>query len=282
MRGVRRVRRHRDWEVDGGDSSPHTPDAEATPMISQPNQWNTFFPRNATDRQHLTARIWDGMVTPAITTTIRSIRRLFGRGPIPVSRVPIPDTFDIESSDSETDPFDTLRSNARRTTRGPLKPKHNVASGSDRGASSITFTHPSDETRDSSALGSEFDSDRGLDQGVANGVGGGYGADDHDSAGDCVIMIGQDFSSAGTLVSLRRDRSSVEVDRRSIEVTPPTPILDRRVSTFNTSMTRTRWLTVTLSAFPRGRLPCEKCLHTSFSLPLLRFSPATLLLPFNW
>ncbi|KAI9442473.1 hypothetical protein H4582DRAFT_1284822 [Lactarius indigo] len=233
MRGVRRVRRHREWEVDGEGSFPHAPDAEATPMISQPHHWNSLFPRNATDRQHLSSRIKQGMVTPAITTAVRSIRRLFGRGPIPVSRVAVPETFDIESSDSETDPFDTLRSNASKTKRNPFATlRQNVASGSDRGASSYTLTHPSDGTRDSPTLDPELESDRGLDQSVASGVGGGgNGADDHDSTGECVILIarnGQDYSSGGSLISLRGDRSPVEADQSSIEVVPPTPTLDKR------------------------------------------------------
>ncbi|KAH8995667.1 hypothetical protein EDB92DRAFT_1814550 [Lactarius akahatsu] len=227
MRGVRRVRRHREWEVDGDASFPHTPDAEATPMISQPHHWHSFFPRNATDRQHLSSRIKQGMVTPAITTAVRSIRRLFGRGPIPVSRVAVPEAFDIESSDSETDPFDTLRS---KTRRGPFANlRQNVASGSDRGASSYTLTHPSEGTRDSSTLDADLESDRGLDHGVANGAGGGNGADDHDNAGDHVMVIGQNFSSGGSLISLRRgDGRPVEADQSSIEVVPPTPTLDSR------------------------------------------------------
>ena len=242
MRGVRRVRRHREWEVDGGGSDfPHTPDAEATPMISQPHHWNSFFPRNTTDRQRLSSRIREGMVTPSITTAIRSIRRLFGRGPIPVSRVPVPDTFDIESSDSETDPFDTLRTNASRTKRRPFtNPKQSATSGSDRGASSYTLTHNSDGTRDSPTLDVDLD-DPGFDQGVVNGVGGGYGADDHDINGDCVMLItrnGHDFSSGSTPVSLRG--SITDADRRSIEVVPPTPT---QVSTSNDAMTHTSWLT---------------------------------------
>ncbi|KAH9058868.1 hypothetical protein EDB87DRAFT_1578036 [Lactarius vividus] len=227
MRGVRRVRRQREWEVDGEGSFPHAPDAEATPMISQPHHWNSFFPRNATDRQHLSSRIKQGMAAPAITTAVRSIRRLFGRGPIPVSRVAVPETFDIESSDSETDPFDTLRS---KTRRGPFTNlRQHLASGSDRGASSYTLTQPSEGTRDSSTLDADLDSDRGLDQGVVNGAGGGNSADDHDSASDRVMVIGQNFSSGGSLMSLRRgDRSPVEADQSSIEVVPPTPTLDKR------------------------------------------------------
>lgn len=281
MRSVRRVRRHREWEVDGdaGDLH-HAPDAEATPMISQPHPWNSFFPRNATDRQHSNSRIKEGMVAPALTSAIRSIQRLFGRGPIAVSRVPVPDTFDLESSDSETDPFDTLRSNSSRAKLNPsANSKHNVASGSDRGASSYTLSNRSDGTRESSALDAEFDDDPGFDLGVVNGVGGSNDADDHDSA---VIMIGQDYSSSGGTLSLRGGRSVVEADQSSLEVVPPTPTLDRRVSTFNTALIRTRWLTIiTLSAFSRERLPREKCFHTSFSLPLLRLSPNTPVLPFN-
>jgi hypothetical protein len=279
MRGVRRVRRHREWEVDGGSSdSPHAPDAEATPMISQPHHWNSFFPRNTTDRQRLSSRIREGMATPSITTAIRSIRRLFGRGPVPVSRVPMPDTFDLESSDSETDPFDTLRSNASRAKLRPFA-KQTAASGSDRGESSYTFTHHSGETRESQALDAELDdSDQTLDQGVVNGVGGGNGADDHDNTGDCVMLItrnGEDFSSGSTSISLRS--RPAEADQSSIEVVPPTPTV---VSTSYNAMICTFWLTVTTSAFPRGRLPLEKCVHTSSSLPL-RLSPTTLVLPVN-
>ena len=278
MRGVRRVRRQRDWEVDGGGTEfPHVPDAEATPMISQPHHWNSFFPRNATDRR-LSSRIRESMATPSITTAFRSIRRLFGRGPIPVSRVPMPEAFEIESSDSETDPFDTLRSNASRAKllRPRTKPKQTPTSGSDRAGSSYTLTNNSDGTRDSPLLDVDLDSDRVLDQGIANGVGGGSGTDDHD--GDSVMLItrnGRDFSSGSTPRSLR---SLVEVDQNSLEVVPPTPT---QVSTSSDTMTRMKSLTISLLALPpRGRLPFEKCVNTSSS-HLFRLSPTTLVLPFD-
>jgi hypothetical protein len=260
MRGVRRVRRHREWEVDGGGSdSPHAPDAEATPMISQPHHWNSFFPRNTTDRQRLSSRIREGMATPSITTAIRSIRRLFGRGPVPVSRVPMPDTFDLESSDSETDPFDTLRSNASRAKLRPFA-KQTAASGSDRGESSYTFTHHSGETRESQALDAELDdSDQTLDQGVVNGVGGGNGADDHDNTGDCVMLItrnGEDFSSGSTSISLRS--RPAEADQSSIEVVPPTPTVPFRVGAYH------------------SRSASTPHLHSPSDSPLLHsFSPST-------
>src|SRR6266404_3080809 len=63
MRGVR-ARGHRQWDVDGEiNVFPHTPDAEATPMISQPHHRNFF----RSDRQHPTSRIKQIMATPAIT-----------------------------------------------------------------------------------------------------------------------------------------------------------------------------------------------------------------------
>lgn len=262
MRGVRRVRRHREWEVDGGGSDfPHAPDAEATPMISQPHHWNSFFPRNnnTTDRQRLSSRIREGMATPSITTAIRSIRRLFGRGPIPVSRAPMSDTFDLESSDSETDRFDTLRSNASRAKLRPFA-KQTVASGSERGASSYTLTHQSDGTRDSQALDGELDdSDQTLDQGVVSGVGGGYGADDHDNTGDCVMLItrnGEDFSSGSTSISLRSRLA--EADQSSIEVVPPTPTVPFRVGAYH------------------SRSASTPHLHSPSDSPLLHsFSPST-------
>jgi hypothetical protein len=280
MRGVRRVRRQRDWEVDGGGSEfPHAPNAEATPMISQPHHWNSFFPRNTTDRR-LSSRIREGMATPSITTAFRSIRRLFGRGPIRVSRVPMPEAFDIESSDSETDPFDTLRSNASKAKllRPHANPKQTGTSGSDRAGSSYTLTNNSDGTRDSPLLDVDLDSDRVHDQGIANGVGGGSGTDDHDGSGDCVMLItrnGRDFSSGSTPRSLR---SLTEVDQNSLEVVPPTPT---QVSTSSNAMTHMKSLTISLLALPRGRLPYEKCVNTSSSHPF-RLSPTTLVLPFNW
>jgi len=237
MRGVRRVRGHREWEVDGGGSDfPHAPSAEATPMISQPHHWNSFFPRNATDRR-LSSRIRESMATSSITTAFRSIRRLFGRGPIPVSRVPMPEAFDIESSDSETDPFDTLRSNASRAKliHPRAKPKQIATSGSDRAASSYTLTNNSDVTRDSPLLDTDLDGDRVLDQGIANGGGGGYGADDHDGSGDSVMLItrnGRDFSSGSTPGSLHR--SLAEADQNSLEVVPPTPTQPYRVGAYHT------------------------------------------------
>ena len=210
MRGVRRVRRQREWEVDG--DFPHAPNAEATPMISQRHHWNSFFPRNTTDRQRLSSRIREGMATPSITTAFRSIRRLFGRGPIPVSRVPVTEAFDLESSDSETDPFDTLRSNGSRTMLRPFK--KDVA-GSERGAYSPT--HRSDGTRDSQALDAEHESDRALDL---------NGTDDQDNTEDSVMLItrnGEDFSSGTGSTSISLRSHPIEADQNSLEVTPPTP-----------------------------------------------------------
>ncbi|KAF8271326.1 hypothetical protein EI94DRAFT_1797298 [Lactarius quietus] len=237
MRGVRRVRRHRGWEVDGGGGDfPHARDAEATPMISQPHHWNSFFPRNTTDRQRLTSRIRQGMATPSITTAIRSIGRLFGRGPVRVSRVPMPATFDIESSDSETDPFDTLRSNASRAKLRPFtNPKQNAASGSDPAASSYTtLTRDSDGTRDSPTFDVDLDGDRLFDQGITNGVGRSNAADDHDNMGDRVMLItrdGEDFSSGSTPISMRGGLP--EADQSSLEVVPPTPTQPFRVGAYH-------------------------------------------------
>src|SRR6266851_8078078 len=75
-------------------------------------------------------------------------------------------------------------------------------------------------------LDPELDDGRGHD---SSNVFGDSGSDDQDAAGgneDEVMLIsrnGQDFSMTGSVISEPIGKSSVESDRRSIEVVPPTP-----------------------------------------------------------
>jgi len=156
-----------------------------------------------------------GTLAAAFSSAIRSIRRLFGGGPIPVSRVPVPDAFDLEDSDTETDPFNTLRSTASRTWRSR---QHNPASES---------------SQSSAALDSEPDNGRGYDEDITNVVeNGGVGdRDDRMGSGDEVLLIsrdGEDFSLEGSVISVPSNRRPIEADRRSIEVVPPTPTLSSK------------------------------------------------------
>src|SRR5258708_32289293 len=115
----RRQARHR-WTIDGDGPSDgtlhHVPDAEATPMIDPLHHVRTLSPHDD-DRQRLSTRIGMGILTPAFSKGIRSIRRLFGWGPVEVSRVPVPDTFDLDLEDPVTkaDPFAMPRSTSSRS-----------------------------------------------------------------------------------------------------------------------------------------------------------------------
>ncbi len=150
----RRQARHR-WTIDGDGPSDgtlhHVPDAEATPMIDPLHHWRTLSPHDD-DRQRLSTRIGMGILTPAFSKGIRSIRRLFGWGP-------------------------------------------------------------------------------------AGNVLGDGGADDHNNELDArnqVMLIsrdGEDFSLRGSMNSVPLGRRSTEVDRRSIEVVPPSPrAINKQVS----------------------------------------------------
>jgi hypothetical protein len=231
MRGSRQVpsRRPRGWTIDTIHSvDSGFPDAEATPMINTPLRWTSLSPHDATDRHRLSPRIREGMMT--LSTAIRSIQRMFGRGPIPVSHVPISEAFDIEDSDPETDPFATLRSSASSRARRNETPTagRSTSSNTDREAFPRSLSQPSVATWDSAILGSELDD--------AANLTGDSGVDDHDSEAvtrDGVMLIsrnGQDFSSTSSVISIRIGGTPVETDRSSIEVGPPSPALNNQVS----------------------------------------------------
>jgi hypothetical protein len=84
-------------------------------------------------------------------------------------------------------------------------------------------------------LDTEFDSGRGHDRDAANIIGDGD-FDDHDTGTgqeDEVMLIsrnGEDFSLAGSVISVPLGNLSVDHDRRSIEVVPPTPTASNKVS----------------------------------------------------
>jgi hypothetical protein len=169
-----------------------------------------------------------------ISTAIRSIRRMFGGGPIPVSRAPVSDDFDIEDSDAETDPFGTLRSNASSRARRNGRRTSEV----DREAPTQNPVQSSVARPDPTTLNLDLDDVRAYDGDETNVVGDG-GVDDHDSkmvTGDSVMLIsrnGQNFSLTGSVISMGVRGSPIDVDRSSIEVVPPTPTMNSRVSEHN-------------------------------------------------
>ena len=237
MRSRRQDRRPRGWTIDSSRFADRTfdltRDAEATPMINSPHHWNS--PRNTTDR--LSPRIMERMMT--ISTAIRSIRRMFGGGPIPVSRVPVSDDFDIEDSDPETDPFGTLRSDASSRARrnGPSTIGRRT-SEVDREAPTQNPMQYSVTRPDPTTLNLDLNDVRAYDGDETIVVGDG-GVDDHDSkmvTGDSVMLIsrnGQNFSLTGSVISMGVRGSPIDVDRSSIEVVPPTPTMNSRVSEHN-------------------------------------------------
>ncbi|KAN0111994.1 hypothetical protein V8E52_007911 [Russula decolorans] len=231
--GHSRQARHR-WTIDNdGPSSGalhHAPDAEATPMIGRVVRWRSLSPKDdATDRKRFSTGMGMGVLTPAFSKGIRSMQRLFGWGPIKVSRVPVPDTFDLEDPVTKADPFDTPRSASSRSWRnGPPTVGRNSGSTLDRIPSPhLVINKPS---WSSAALESVLDNGQENDEGTGN-VFEDDGANDPDhgtNAGNRVMLIsrdGEDFSLTGSMISVPLGRRSIEVDRRSIEVVPPTPII---------------------------------------------------------
>jgi hypothetical protein len=180
-----------------------------------------------------------GALAAAFSSAIRSIRRLFGGGPIPVSRVPVPDAFDLEDSDTETDPFNTLRSTASRAWRNQHSTlAQNSSSVTDR--NHPTHNPASESSQSSAALDSEPDNGRGYDEDIANVVeNGGVGdRDDRMRSGDEVLLIsrdGEDFSLEGSVISCPSNKRPIEADRRSIEVVPPTPTLGSKQVSVSTA-----------------------------------------------
>jgi hypothetical protein len=233
---MRRSRKARHtWTIDNDDPSSralhHIPDAEATPMIDPVLHSRSLSPKNdATDRKRFSTRMGMGVLIPAFSSVIGSIRRLFGWGPIKVSRVPVPDTFDLEDPFTKADPFDTLRSTSSRSwTVG-----RNSCSTLDRIPSPHNLINK--PSWSSAALEPVLNNDQQNYDDTAN-VFEDDGANDHDrgtDAGNGVILIskdGDDFSLSGSLISVPIGRRSIEVDRRSIEVVPPTPhTINKQVS----------------------------------------------------
>jgi hypothetical protein len=239
------------WTIDNDDPSGralhHVPDAEATPMIDPVLHWRPLSPKDdATDRKRFSTRMGMGVLTPALSKGIFSIQRLFGRGPIKVSRVPVPDTFDLEDNATKADPFDTSRSASSRSSRnGPPTVGRNSGSTLDRIPSPHNLINK--PSWNSAALESVLDNGQENHEDTGNVLEGG-GANDHDDgtvARNGVMLIsrdGEDFSLSGSMISVPIGRRSIEVDRRSIEVVPPTPItIGKQVSkSVNCTMSHVR------------------------------------------
>ncbi|KAI0266671.1 hypothetical protein BC834DRAFT_108119 [Gloeopeniophorella convolvens] len=242
MRSHRQGRRPRGWADDGdpsGVDSHDTPDAEAAPMIAdQPHRWNSLSSRDVSNHQHhgLPAQ---GMVTRVFQAVFRSLRGLFGKGPVQVSHRSDPDSFDIEDSDSEIDPFDTLRTRSSKSRGiGIANYGTNGASAADLIASTHNFFRPGEVTRprgspDPTDDHHEYDDFLGGIQDPS--------LDGHSSGmatGDSVLLIsrnGRDFSIRGSIATSRQStligRPVLEEDRRSMDVVPPTPTKSGQVST---------------------------------------------------
>ena len=219
-----------DIDVPGSGPLPHVPDAEATPMIDPLLHSRSLSPHDDTaDRHRPSTRMRPGILTTAFSKVIHSIRRLFGWGPVRVSRVPVSDTFDLEDPATETD---TFRSNASFLRNGFPSLGRNSASTVD----GIPSTHnlANKTSWSSAALEPMLDNGRENNEGTGNVFEVG-GAEDHDNGMDArngVMLIsrnGEDFSMSGSMVSAPFGKRSVEVDRRSTEVVPPTPTINRQM-----------------------------------------------------
>jgi hypothetical protein len=237
MRRSRQVR-HR-WTIDNDEPSSgalhHVPDAEATPMIEPVLHWRSLSPKyDATSRKRFSTGMGLGVLTPAFLKGISSVQRLFGWGPIKVSRVPVPDTFDLEDPVTRADPFGTPRSASSRSWRnGPSTVGRNSGSTLDRIPSPHNLINK--PSWSSAALESVLDNGHENDEDTGN-VFEDHGANDRDHGMDArngVLLIsrdGKDFSLSGSTVSVPIGRRSIEVDRRSIEVVPPSPSSPRTAS----------------------------------------------------
>ena len=232
---MRRSRQAR-WTIDDDDPSSgalhHVSDAEATPMINPVSQWRSLSPQS--DRMRSRIRMGMGVLTPAFLKGISSIRRLFG-WPIKVSRAPVSDTFDLEDTVTEADPFDTSRSTSSRSRRnGPLTDGRTSGSTLDRIPSPHDLINK--PSWSSAALESVLDNgqENYEDTGNVFGDDGVNGHNDGLDARNGVMLIsknGDDFSLSGSTISVPISRRSNEVDRRSIEVVPPSPpTINKQVS----------------------------------------------------
>lgn len=218
--------RHR-WTIDNDEPSGalhHAPDAEATPMIGPVLRWRSLSLKNDA-RKRFSTRM--GVLTPAFSKGIRSVQRLFGWGPVKVSRVPVPDTFDLEDPVTEADPFDTPRSTLTRSWGNGTS---TVGRNSDSTFDRIPSPHNLINKPSWSSAALELVLDNGQENYEDTGnVLEDDRADDHDhgmDAGNRVMLIsrdGEDFSLSGSMISVPIGRRSIE-DQRSIEVVPPSPI----------------------------------------------------------
>lgn len=238
MRRSRQARQR--WTIDNDDPSGgalnHAPDPEATPMIGPVLHWRSLSSNDdGTDRKRFSTGMGMGVLTPAFSKGIRSMQRLFGWGPIKVSRVPVPDTFDLEDPVTKADAFDTPKSASFRSWRnGPPTVGRNSGSTLDR----IPSPHHviNKPSWSSAALESVLDNDQENNEDTRN-VFEDDGANDPDhgtDAGNRVMLIsrdGEDFSLSGSMISVPLGRRSIEVDQGSIEVVPPSPItINKQVS----------------------------------------------------
>ena len=221
------------WTIDDDDPSSgglhHVPDAESTPMMNSVLHWRSLSPN--TNRKRSRTRMGLGVMTPAFLKGVSSIRRLFGYGPVKVSRVPVPDTFDLEDPVTNADPFDSPSTSSGSRRNGPSTDGRNSRSTLDR------IPSPHD------LLNKPSWSSAALENVLVNGqencedsgnVFEDDGANDHDygmNDDNGVMLIsrnGENFSLSGSTVSLPISRWSNEVDRRSIEVVPPSPSTNRK------------------------------------------------------
>lgn len=284
LRSMRRSRKARHtWTIDNDNPSSrtlhHIPDAEATPMIDPVLHSRSLSPKNdATSRKRFNTRMGMGVLAPAFSSVIGSIQRLFGWGPIKVSHVPVPDTFDL--GDPVTDPFDTLRSTSSRSwTVG-----RNSGSTLDRIPSPHNLINK--PSWSSAALEPVLDNDQENYDNTRN-VFEDDGANDHDrgtDAGNGVILIskdGEDFSLSGSLISVPIGGRSVDVDRGSIEVVPPTPLsINEQVSkSVDCMMIHVRLVITWLYSISVRALALQEVhLRPSFA-PLLLKSPTSIPFP---
>ena len=236
MRRSRQVRHKWTIDSDGPSSGTlnHVPDAEATPMIDPHLHRRSLSPQDdAADRKRFGTRIGIGVLTPAFAKGVRSMRRLFGWGPIRVSRVPVPDTFDLGDSATKADLFDRPRSNSSRSWLPTVG--RNSGSTVDRIPSPHNLINK--PSWSSAALESVLDNGQENCEDTRNVFFEDGGANGHHDlnhgliAQNGVMLIsrdGEDFSLCGSMISGPIMRRSVEEDRGSIEVVPPSPSTVRK------------------------------------------------------
>lgn len=233
LTSMRRGRAPRNrWTIDDDDPRDgafhHVPEAEA--MIDPGLHWRSLSSRdNSTDRRRYNTRMGMGALTPAFSKGICLIRRLFGWGPIKVSRLPVTDNFDLEDPVTGADAPGSTSSRSGRN--GPSTVGRNSGSTFDRIPSPHNLTN--NPSRSSAALESVLDNGQENHENIGN-VLEGDGANDHDDEtddGNGVMLIsrdGEDFSLSGSMASVPICRRSSEEDRRSTEVVPPSPHTTRK------------------------------------------------------